>query len=292
MKDQGRRRLLNALAALLRPLVRILLKQGVPFGSFAEVARHVYVDVAFKEFSIPNRKQTVSRVSVISGLTRKDVVRLLEEGLTQSEDTMGDFHRAARVVSRWASEHIREDGTPEDLPLDGAEKSFASLVKRYSGDMPIRAVLDELVRVGTVAILEGGRLRLVTPAYLPGVGDEKIIDIMGEDVAELIGTIDHNLASDPAKRRFQRKVLFDNLPDEALPEIRKALGKRGQALLVQMNNVMSQYDRDRNPGQNGTGRNRAAIGIYYYEEVWQDDKDATNRSAEPATVLAASSGDL
>jgi hypothetical protein len=61
---------------------------------------------------------------------------------------------------------------------------------------------------------------------------------------------------------------------------------------VQMNNVMSQYDRDRNPGQKGTGRNRAAIGIYYYEEVWQDDKDATNRGTEPATVLAASSGDL
>ena len=282
MKDHGRGRLLHALAALLRPLVRILLKQGVPFGSFAEVARHVYVDVAFKEFSIPNRKQTVSRVSVISGLTRKDVVRLLEEGLIQSDETMGDFHRAARVVSRWASEYITEDGTPEDLPLDGAEKSFAGLVKRYSGDMPIRAVLDELVRVGTVAVLEDGKLRLATPAYLPGVGDEKIIDIMGEDVAELISTINHNLTSEPTNRHFQRKVLFDNLPDEALPEIRNALGKRGQALLVQMNNVMSQYDRDRNPGQKGTGRNRAAIGIYYYEEAWQDDKDATSGSVDPA----------
>lgn len=271
MEKHGRRRLLNALAVLLRPLVRVLLKNGVPYGSFADVARHVYVNVAYQEFGIPNRKQTLSRVSVITGLTRKDVDRLLEEGFTPAEDTSSDFHRAARVVSRWASDHVTEDGTPKDLPLDGGDDSFAGLVRRYSGDMPIRAVLDELIQVGTVAQLDDSRLRLVTPAYLPGVGDEKVIDIMGEDVGQLIATFDHNLAADPADRHFQRKVLFDNLPNEALPEIKKILEKRGQALLIQLNNVMSQYDRDRNPGQQGTGRNRAAVGIYYFEETWPDD---------------------
>jgi len=67
----------NAILKLLRPLVRILLRNGISYHVFSDLVRWVYVDVAFKSFDIPGRKQTSSRVSVITGLSRKEVQQTL-----------------------------------------------------------------------------------------------------------------------------------------------------------------------------------------------------------------------
>lgn len=265
--------LLTTLAVLLRPLIRLLLKNGVPYGSFAEVARWVYVDVAAREFAISSHKQSISRISVITGLTRKDVARLQESALADSQDSAANYNRAARVVSGWMRECSKADNSIADLSLDGTEPSFASLVKRYSGDMPVRAVLDELIRVGTAVRLDENHLRLVTRAYLPSAGNAEQFDILGRDVADLISTIDHNLTATGAAPYFQRKVEYNNLPAECLPDIRRLLSSQGQGLLEQFDQLMSTHDRDVNPGVAGAGRKRAMVGIYYFEEDVVDCKD-------------------
>jgi Family of unknown function (DUF6502) len=75
--SKGLKRALHAaVLRVLRPLVRLLLHHGVPYETFADLARWVYVDGAYKEFALANRKQSTSRVSVITGLNRKEVARL------------------------------------------------------------------------------------------------------------------------------------------------------------------------------------------------------------------------
>ena len=69
----------RAIQQLLRPLVRLLLRHSVSFAAFGEIARRVYVDVALKDFAIPGRKPSASRVAVLTGLTRKEVQRLTQE---------------------------------------------------------------------------------------------------------------------------------------------------------------------------------------------------------------------
>ena len=80
--------LTNAISAaikrLLYPLVRVLLRQGMPYGAFSDLAKRVYVDVAMQEFGIPGRKQSISRVSIMTGLTRKEVRRI--QGLETTDD--------------------------------------------------------------------------------------------------------------------------------------------------------------------------------------------------------------
>lgn len=255
----------------MRPLIRILLRHGFSFRSFAEIAKRVYVDIGMEEFGIEGRKQTISRVAVLTGLTRKDVQRILNKTSYEDSETRERYNRAARVVAGWVrdGDFADEHGRPARLPIDG-NPGFGLLVKRYSGDVPARAVLDELLRVGTVRRLEDGRVELLSRAYVPRTSDLDKIGILGTDVADLITTIDHNLQRGEWSPFFQRKVMYDNLPGEAIGEFRQISAEQAQQLMERLDEWLSRHDRDVNPRMKGTGRKRAGIGIYYFEEDLAD----------------------
>jgi hypothetical protein len=179
------------------------------------------------------------------------------------------------VITAWRRERdfLDAEGEPASLPLLGPGATFSELVKRYSGDVPARAILDELIRIGAVERLEDGKLRLLTKAYIPESSDADKLHILGTDVGHLISTIGHNLKSDPIGPLFQRKVAYDNLPDEVLPEFRKLSAKRAQTLLEMLDRWLAQRDRDVNPTIKGTGRNRAGLGVYYFEEPHSNEEN-------------------
>ena len=266
--DNERRALHSAVMQLLRPLVRILLRHGVPFSTFAEIARWVYVEVADKEFAIEGRKQTDSRVSVITGLTRKDVARIKKLEKPEDEASALSYNRAARVVSAWAREYPME-GTASGvapLPLEG-RRSLSELIHRHSGDMPVRAVLDELLRVGAIRLRDEGTAELLHRHYLPPQGERRKLVYLGDDVADLIATIGHNLQAKASDTMFQRKVFYDNIPGEHLDSVRAVARRRGEAAIDALVQDMAAHDRDANPKVEGTGRFRAMVGIYYHEEM-------------------------
>jgi hypothetical protein len=157
--------------------------------------------------------------------------------------------------------------------MSGPGASFSELVKRFSGDIPVRATLDELTRVGAVKRLEDGRISLLTRTYVAESSDADKLHIMGTDVAHLISTIDHNLKSDSRGLLFQRKVAYDNLPDDALPLFRQYSAKKAQMLLENLDRWLAQHDRDVTPAVKGTGRNNAGIGIYYFEEPYSIEEN-------------------
>lgn len=262
-----------AILRLLRPLIRILLRNGVTYGAFADLAKWVFVDVAGKEFALPGRKQSVSRISVITGLTRKEVSRLQQIETPDDSAVSHQYNRAARVITGWNQDEAFCDskGMPLVLPFESDGPSFGELVKQYSGDMPARAVLDELLRIGAVEQEGDDRLRLLARAYVPPGDGAGKLNILGTDVYHLITTIDHNLQNASDTPRFQRKVAYDNLPSEALPQIRRLSAEKSQALLEEVNRWLRKQDRDANPYVEGTGRKRAGIGIYYFEEDVQED---------------------
>ena len=263
------RQLSSVIASLLRPLVGLLLRNGMSFKAFSEVARRVFVEVGMREMGIPGRKQTVSRVSILTGLSRKEVQRqLAAKSPDDGSESHERYNRAARVIAGWVRDREFTDpsGAPLALKNSGADSSFARLVKRYSGDVPARAVLDELVNVGAVEKGGDDEVRLVARAYVPRASERDKLDILGSDVADLIATIDHNLRQGVADPRFQRKVMYDNLPEGVIQEFRALSAGQSQALLEQLDKWLSQRDRDINPGANGGGRMRAGVGIYYFEE--------------------------
>lgn len=262
-----------AILRLLRPLIRVLLRNGISYGSFADLAKWVFVDVATKEFGVPGRKQSDSRVSTITGLTRKEVARV--KGIETPSDAAEEsqYNRASRVISGWLRDRsfADRDGSPAPLPFAG-DTSFSKLVKTYSGDMTARSILDELLRVGAVECDQNGDIRLLVSGYVPKGSDAAKLHILGTDVALLIGTIDHNLHEINAQPRFQRKVAYDNLPAEALPKLRELTRERSQAILEEVDRYLSRQDRDINPSVQGSARKHAGIGIYYFEEDVPEEK--------------------
>ncbi len=265
----------SAIRSVLRPLVRILLRNGTPFGVFEECAREVYVEVAAKDFALPKKKSSVSRVSVLTGLHRKEVSRLLKRS-ARTEDTEGagdavrgveHYHRGARVISAWAREKRYHDasGRPRVLPFEGRGATFSDLVRRFSGDIPPRAMLDEFQRVGAVKSTRDGRLRLMTRVFIPRSDEDDGFGVLESDAADLISAIDHNLTHPPEEAFIQRRVAYDRLVEESLPALRERAARRGQALLEDFDRQMARSDRDANPSAKGSGRHRAVVGIYYYE---------------------------
>lgn len=263
-----RQALSAALRKLLRPLARILLRNHISFGAFSDLAKRVYVDVALEEFGLPERKQSVSRVSILTGLSRKEVARVRQLPVADDAEAVGRYNRAARVVTGWVRDEAFSDGhgNPAVLSAEGTGATFARLVRQFSGDVPVRAILDELLRNGLVERLADGRLRLLARAYVPRTEETEKLSILGTDVSDLVRTIDHNLRAGEAEALFQRKVAYDNLPEEVLPQLRALTRERAQAFLEEMDRWLSQHDRDVNPSAQGTGRKRGGIGIFYFEE--------------------------
>jgi len=262
----------TAVVRILRPLVRILLRYGVSYGTFAEIAKVAYVDIASNEFGIEGRRQTVSRASVLTGLSRKEVQRVAGLPATDDRVIQEGYNRAARVLTGWIKdpEFLDEQGKPAALLVEGSGATFGELVKRYSGDVPVRAILDELLRVGAISVHEDNRVGLLKRAYIPQRGEPEKIAILGTDVAHLISTIDHNLQPEAGKPLFQREVTYDNLPDEMLSAFRALSAEKAQALLELLDKELAEKDRDTNPSAKGSGRNRVGVGIYYFEQPYTE----------------------
>jgi hypothetical protein len=274
MAGTKNRVLYAAIARILRPLIHILMRNGISYGTFADLAKWLFVDVANREFAIEGRKQTISRVSVITGLNRKEVKRVSELPVPDDQVSSERYNRAARVIAGWRRDKAfrNKKGGPADLPVTGLGSTFQALVKKYSGDMPFRAILDELIRVGAAVRTDEGRVHLLARAYLPA-GDETMkIHILGTDVAHLITSIQHNLAPDERGPFYQRKVMYDNLPQDVLPAFRKLSTESAQKLLEKLDAWLSDRDRDSSPGVTGSGRHIAGLGIYYFEEPY-DEKE-------------------
>jgi len=270
--------ILAAARTLLQPLIRILLRHGIPCDALSAIARELYVRVATQEFPLPGKKQTTSRVSILTGLTRKEVRRILTTAQALNQEATDRYNRAARVIAGWVRDKEFHDtnGHPLPLPLEGEKTSFGALVRRYSGDLLVRAVLDELLRVGAVRKAKDGRIRLQARSYVPQQSPTDTLQILGADTADLIATIAHNLDM-PAVPRYQRKVMYDNVPVEAVREFQSLSADRAQSLLEDLDSWLSQRDRDVNPGINGRGRKRVGIGIYYFEDDQPRSDGATRR---------------
>ena len=268
MKSPPAQALSAATRKLLIPLVRIFLRNGKAAKSLYDLVKQVYVDLAKEEFGIGEKQATVSRIAILTGLTRKEVQALLAHPTNDDGSAEGEYNRAARVIAGWLRDSKFSDGRghPTPLPLEGKRGSFAALVKLYSGDIPVRAMLDELLHVGAVERLKDGRICLRARGYIPQKSTPEKLHILGSDTADLIATIDHNVYVAPHKPRFQRKVMYDNIPIEAAREFRAIAAARGQELLEAMDRWLASRDRDVNPTSRGSGRVRTGLGIYHFED--------------------------
>ncbi len=257
-----------AFVRILTPLVRVAIRFGFSYRAFADLLKEVYVNVARRDFQIPGRKQSASRIALLTGMPRKEVAQWIKPDGRSPLASIEPVNGAARVLAGWRRDRrfLDERGRPLTLPIEGGARSFSALVKRYGNDVPVRAVLDELLRVGAVKRLRNGKLRLVARAYLPSATKADTIGTLGSNVRDLATAIAHNIDAGAADLFFERKVSYDNIPSEALPALRSATAKLAQATLEKADRMVARKDRDATPSVKGSGRNRVVLGMFYLHE--------------------------
>jgi len=260
MDNQIQDILVNSVLRILRPLVKVLLRNGMAYGSFSELAKRAFVDVAFADYTPDGKKQTISRVSALTGLTRKEVKRLVESPLVDTSQSEQRYNRATRVVSGWINDkRFSNEAGGEVLYLDERKPSFNELVKDYSGDVPPKAMLSTLQSAGTVKV-ENDQVVLIRHAYIPGDDAVEKLNILGTDVAELVDTINHNLVHED-DLRFQRKASNLEIKIDDVPEFRKLMAKKSQHLLEEFDTWLSEHATEE---ENESSR-YISVGIYYHE---------------------------
>ncbi len=268
MSNPAKARLVAALRHLLRPLARLMLRHGMSHGEFNAIAKSVYVEAAREDFALPGEKTTDSRVAILTGLTRKEVKVLQRAANGEHPEPSGNANRATRVLSGWYQDpdFAGRDGQPAALPLDGRGASFAALVRRYSGDIPPRALLDELKRMGAIAFDDLGRVHALSRSYVPQVGDVEGLRILGAALHDLTATIDYNLRREPnAPARYQRTLTAERMPRKAIPVLRRLVAERAQRFLESLDDWLSAHEVVDGGGADADHA-RTSVGIYFFQD--------------------------
>lgn len=276
MTDSVKPGLLSAFRVLLRPLVRILLRHGISFAEFAEIVKAVYVEIAVTEFKVEGKRGTKSRIAVITGLTRKEVSRVIDVACAENQGGKSNLNRVARVLAGWHTDpdFIGPYGMPLEVRYEDTGSNtvtFAMLVRRYSGDMSPRSMLDELMRVGAVVETEPGWLKVLRRVYEPQTLAKDNFERVGEVVKNFVDTVDFNLQKEAlGAGRFERIVYSpEGIRNEDMPRFNNYIKERCQALLEEIDNWIAQLDLPEKPSEDSA--THTGIGIYHYIER-QDEK--------------------
>src|SRR5487761_2216866 len=144
---------------LLRPIVRVLLRAGVPFREFSELAKFAYVEIATNEFGIRGRPTNVSRTAILTGLNRRDVARIRSAAPHAMLDSVF-MSPGSRILAGWhlSGAYLDRGGKPMRLALEGEVPSFQSLVREYAPDLPYIALFKELTSSGAIELCDDGLL--------------------------------------------------------------------------------------------------------------------------------------
>lgn len=260
--------LLQALRRVMRPLVRLMLRKGVTYTYFSDMVKGVFVEIAAAEFRLDEKPPTDSRISLITGVHRKDV-RRLREG---APDLAGTLPQAltlgAHLVSIWMNRapFCDSPGRPSPLPRlasVGGEQSFDSLVASASKDIRARVVLDEWLRLGVVRMDDQDRVHLQTRAFVPQKGFDEKAAYFGHNIHDHACAAVHNLTVD-GPPFFERSVHYDSLSPMGVEEIRAVVSTEGMEALMRFNELASALEaRD---AVTPTERQRVTIGLFFYTE--------------------------
>lgn len=258
--------LVAAVRALLRPLVRLLIAKGVGLPAFMELVKDAYVDVAMNEFPVGEKKQTDSRISLLTGVHRKDVKRLRTQKRRPitAPKTIG---LGAQLVARWvgSKETTDSNGLPLTLPRQPAkpgQPSFDALVEQVSKDVRPRAVLDEWIRLGVARLDEAGNVVLNQLAFVPEKGFQEKAFYFGRNVHDHLAAGAHNLLADGSPL-LDRSVHYSNLTPESADELQAAAERTGMQSLLALNRMaleLSAKDKD-----NARATRRVNFGLYFFK---------------------------
>lgn len=276
--------ILDGTRRLMRPIVRFLLRSGISFREFADVCKIEYVKISTDEYGIRGRPTNVSRVAVMTGLTRKEIksIRDAAENAPMETKLSDKLNPPTQVLHYWHNDSffLDKNGTPLALQISGASPSFSDLVKKYAGDIPPGAMLVELKRAGAVTELEDGGLVPSRSYYIPMDLDEKFIRSMSFSLQNLADTLVHNAkiaseSGDDASRNYERYIWSSTLSEDDIEEFQEISQKKAAELLAELDNWIGireqiRLEEQKNSESRVATERTVGLGVYFFRRTSTD----------------------
>ena len=261
--------LLKVLRQALRPLVRLMLANGIAYPQLVELLKGLYVELAVRDFPVSGKEQTDSRISLLTGIYRKDVKRL--RAMPRDDERPPDtVSFGMRLINAWElPPYSDETGMPLRLPRlarRGGELSFEALVASVSKDIRSRAVLDEWVRLGIASLNQSDEVTLMTEAFVPNQGFAEKAFYFGHNLHDHAAAAASNLLGERAPF-LERSVQHSRLPASVVHALALEAENGGMRLLKSLNRKAQTagLDAQANIVDSDT-QQRFTFGIYFYAE--------------------------
>jgi hypothetical protein len=228
---------------LLRPVVLLLLKCGMTWKEFSDLSKLVFVDVATEKFGIRGRPTNVSRVSILTGISRKEIARQRKQLNAAIPSRNFRTNDATRLLSGWFqdAEFCDRNGIPLPLQERGAAHSFETLFQRYGGDTPFQTLLKELKSAGSIAVDAQGRLTAIRRYHMPAAMSDENIRLFGTNLFDHALTLERNVAGRPGQGRLEGYATEDRIRTSDAAEFRNFVNERGQRFLEEIDAWLHQH---------------------------------------------------
>jgi len=268
------------LKRLLRPLVRALISNGVTAPAFYQIVKSVYVEVAEKDFQLEGKRQTDSRLSILTGVHRRDVSAYRAASARTDTTVQRKISAIASVAGAWVGGTATTDATGSPLPLPRTSEtgpSFESLVQSVSRDVRPRTILEELLRQDLVAEDADGMLVLHTDAFVGPADTAQKVHFFGDNVGDHIAAAVENLLADTPPF-MERAVFYNKLTPASVDRIEAQGREQAMALLKDVNRLAASCQTADEDDPAATERLR--LGVFFYRAD-QSSTTAIDDNPEP-----------
>ncbi|MBT9501418.1 MAG: hypothetical protein IV092_09245 [Burkholderiaceae bacterium] len=256
---------LACVLTVVRPLARLLLRNGVTYTAFSQALKPVFLQAAHDELNSLGRPTTDSAVSLLSGVHRRDVRNLTRLAPEEVGTVQEPASLVSQVVARWlhSAAFSIGPGKAKVLPRSG-EGSFDQLVTEVSRDVRPRAVLDELQRLG-VAAEEAEGVRMLTAGFIPRKGLQEMASLFADNLHDHLAAASLNLQGETD---FLEQALFvDEITEISASQLQKvSVLAWKQAFKSVMAEAQERFDSDALNAKAEDRTHRARFGVYFYSD--------------------------
>ena len=279
MNETVRATLLGALGYVLKPMVRLAIRNGLSYDDFGTGLKRVFVETILGDMDTPETPMTTARIAILTGIARSDVDEAKADLARGAGSDLERLAFVAQLIEGWHqdSEFTGPYGIPLELPIEPGPGSFPALMRRYCEDIEPLDMLGLLKRVGLARQASDGQVRLVTRSFIAGQLNPGEIERMGRTLGDLADTLEYNL--NPNRKgpaRFERAVYTpEPIHPDLVERFHGAVNELGQDLLEQLDNWLAEQeqeedrriemgllDRELNDSEKSV---KVGVGVYLYE---------------------------
>jgi Family of unknown function (DUF6502) len=260
--------ILLATLAAIRPLIRLLVRNGITYTVLVAALKESFIEAAHQEFKCSSSKPASdSAISLLSGVHRRDIRNLTRKNAPRQPPLQQSISASSQLVARWLSapEYADNNDQPAKLPRSGTANSFDALAMSISSDVRPRAILDDLIRLGLAKEDELG-VELVVQGFIPRTGFKELTEQYQNNLHDHIAAASANLMADKPEKGFLEQAVFvDQLSQESAHHLHTVATQAWRsAFKLIMREAQARFDHDQVHTKKSKRRHRARFGVYFY----------------------------